>query len=58
MNFVLRRGVSPGDRRTSSENELVSPSEARDDQERIPKSKIWNNLQRGSELKKPELKFK
>ena len=36
LNFVLHRGVCPGDKRTSSENELVGHTEISDDRERHP----------------------
>jgi hypothetical protein len=43
--------------RIRRENELVGHEKVRDDQEKPPKSKIWNNLQHGFELKMPERKF-
>jgi hypothetical protein len=36
---------------------MVRREDDRDDQERLPKSKIGNYQKRGSELEKPELKF-
>ena len=41
----------------NSENELVGREDVRDDQERLPKSKIGNYQKRGLELEKPERKF-
>jgi hypothetical protein len=41
----------------SGENELVGREDDRDDQERLPKSKIGNYQKRESELEKPERKF-